>query len=253
MNNISVVIITRNEGSILGRTLQSLQGLTDDLVIVDTGSNDDTIAIARQFNASVVQSEWLGFGSTKNIGNFAAKHDWILSLDADEAIDEELKKSLHQIDLPVDGDYVYDLSFKTFIGNTQLKYGEYFGDHHIRLFNKKQVQWDTALVHEKLIIPQGVFIKKLDGYVLHYTMKSFESYSRKLFNYAALNSQKLLIAGKKPSWIKMYLSPLAMFLINFIFKMGFLDGWRGYVAARLSAFYTFLKYAYLKELTQRHD
>ena len=164
-------------------------------------------------------SEWLGFGLTKNIGNFAAKYDWILSLDADEAIDEQLKKSLHYVHLPVKGSNVYSLSFKTFIGNTQLKYGEYLRDHHIRLFNKKQVQWDTALVHEKLIMPSRVSIKKLDGHVLHYTMKSFESYSRKLFNYASLNSQKLFIAGKKPSWLKIYLSPMAAFLINFIFNM----------------------------------
>ncbi|MBC7890532.1 MAG: glycosyltransferase family 2 protein [Ferruginibacter sp.] len=251
MNNISVVIITRNEAPVLANTLQSLQGLTDDLVIVDSGSTDETIAIARQFNAHLVQTEWLGFGPTKNLGNLSTRHDWILSLDADEAIDEELKNNLQHISLTVDENSVYDLSFKTFTGNYQLRFGEYARDHHIRLFNKQQVQWDNALVHEKLVIPSHITIKKLHGYVHHYTMKDFDSYSRKLFNYAILNAQKLFNAGKKVSSVKMYLSPLTAFIINYIFKMGFLDGWRGYVAARLSAFYTFLKYAHLKELWQR--
>lgn len=251
MNNISVVIITRNESRILANTLQSLQELTDDLVIVDSGSTDDTITIARQFNAKVIHTEWLGFGPTKNLGNSTTRFDWILSLDADEAIDEQLKKNLQLINLPVEGNVVYDLSFKTFIGNHQLRFGEYRGDHHIRLFNKKKVEWDKALVHEKLAIPPEIAVQKLDGYVLHYTMKDFDSYSPKLFNYAALNAQKLFRAGYKNSSAKMYLAPLVAFIVNYIFKMGFLDGWRGYVAARLSAFYTFLKYVYLKELWER--
>ena len=172
-------------------------------------------------------------------------------MDADEAIDDQLKQHLLQLQLPADGQIVYDLSFKTFIGKHQLKFGEYAGDHHIRLFNKKHVQWNAALVHEKLILPAHFTVQKLKGHVLHYTMKDFESYSRKLFHYAGLNALKLFDAGKKAAPAKIYLSPFVSFVINYIFKLGFLDGWRGYTSARLSAFYTFLKYARLKELWQQ--
>jgi glycosyltransferase involved in cell wall biosynthesis len=117
---ISVVIITKNEAHIIANTLQSLQGLSDDIVIVDSGSTDETVNICKQFNALVIETGWGGYGINKNKGIDAAKNDWILSLDADEAIDEELKQALLRLSL-TDNSEVFNIRFKNFYCNKPKK------------------------------------------------------------------------------------------------------------------------------------
>jgi glycosyltransferase involved in cell wall biosynthesis len=191
-----------------------------------------------------------GFGKTKNKANAFAKHDWILSLDADEAIDEDLKQSLLAFN-QTDENTVYDISFKSFLGATALKHGEWGGDHHIRLFNKQRVQWDEAPVHEELILPEGTVIKKIKGCVLHYTMADMQDYVCKMGRYAMLNAEKYFRQGKKATWWKLRLSPGFTFFHYYILKLGFLDGHAGYICAKMTAYYTFLKYARLKELRDK--
>jgi len=247
MQSLSVVIICKNESAVIGQTLQSLNGLCDDIIVYDNGSTDDTIEQIRKFNVKLQQGTWEGFGKTKNKAFTLAKYDWILSLDADEAIDEELKSSLLTLQLTDEKD-VYEIRFKNFLGNKCLKYGEWGGDKHIRLFNRKKVQWDDAPVHESLIIPQGMNIKKLDGHVLHKTMKDINDYAAKMYRYAMLNAEKYHSQGKRSSFFKIRVAPGLSFINYFILKGGFLDGYAGYVCARMTAYYTFLKYIRLKEL-----
>src|SRR5882762_5142095 len=132
---LSVVIITRNEAHIIGKTLQSLQGITDDYVIVDSGSTDDTVTICKNFGAKVIETTWDGYGPNKNKGIDAAKYNWILNLDADEAIDSELKNAIQQLELQ-DENTVYNFKFKNFFCNKWIRYGEWSGDKHIRMFNR---------------------------------------------------------------------------------------------------------------------
>lgn len=247
MTNFSVVIVCKNEADVIERTLKSLAGVTDDIVIYDNGSTDGTQQLVRQFNVQLHEGNWEGFGPTKTKANKFAKHDWILSLDADEAIDDELKNALINWQ-PENDKTVYDLRFKNFLGEKCLKYGEWGRDHHIRLFNKSSVKWDEAPVHEKLLLPAEVTVKELKGYVLHYTMKDIDDYSRKMRNYAMLNAEKYYKQGKKAHWFKLRLSPTFTFLNYYILKRGFLDGYLGYISARMTAYYTFLKYARLQEL-----
>lgn len=246
---ISVVIICRNEAGIIGSTLQSLQGVSDDILVYDNGSTDGTQEIVRQHAARLAEGAWEGFGKTKNKANALAKYDWILSLDADEAVDEELRRSLQQFK----GDeekIVYDLSFKSYLGKKILRYGEWGGDHHIRLFNRRRVQWDDAPVHEELQVPPGFATRKMKGYVLHRTMHDVKDYATKMTRYAMLNAEKYHRQGKKPSWLKLRLSPGFTFFHYYIIRLGFLDGHAGYLCARMTAYYTFLKYARLKELQE---
>lgn len=249
MVKISIVLICKNEVDVIGRTLKSLEGITDDIIVYDSGSTDGTQQFVKQFGVNLQEGKWEGFGKAKNTANQFAKYDWVLNLDADEAIDEELKKSILACDLSNDK-LVYDLWYKNFLGEKHLKYGEWGRDHHIRLFNHKAMQWQNEPVHEKLVLPDNVIIKELKGFVLHYTMKDIDDYSRKMRNYAMLNAEKYFRQGKKSSWIKLRLSPTFAFLTYFIFKRGFLDGHLGYVSAKMTAYYTFLKYARLKELNQ---
>jgi len=248
MQTVSVVIICKNEAEIIGKTLQSLQGITDDIIVYDNGSTDNTVEIIKQFNVHLHQGSWEGFGKTKRKAIELATYDWILSLDADEAIDEQLKQSLLQLTF-TEEKTVYKLSFRNFFGNTVLKFGEWGTDKHIRLFNRNVVNWNDAPVHESLVLPKDIEIKNLSGYVLHRTVKDVKDYAAKTLNYAMLNAEKYFQQGKKASWIKIHLSPGFTFLHYYIFKLGFLDGYVGFICARMTAFYTFLKYTRLKELS----
>lgn len=249
---ISVVIITRNEAHIIANTLESVLPVTDDIVIVDSGSTDDTVAICKKFNARVIETDWQGYGINKNKGIDAARHDWILGVDADEAIDAELQQELLKLALD-DEDEVFDMRFKNFFCNKWIRYGEWGFDRHIRMFNRKKVRWNNVAVHENLVFPPGVKMTKLKGNILHYTVKDIHEYEAKTDNYARMNAEKYAAAGKKASFFKQYLSPLFGFLQHYIFRLGFLDGKKGYIIARTTARYTFLKYRYLKELNQHAE
>ncbi|MBK5272941.1 MAG: glycosyltransferase family 2 protein [Bacteroidia bacterium] len=251
MQSLSVVIVCKNEADKISRVLQSLEGLTDDIIIYDTGSTDATLEIVRQHRVSIYKGLWEGFGKTKKIATALAKYDWILSLDGDESIDPELKQSLLSIELN-NIKNVYELRFKNFLGNKYLKYGEWGSDKHTRLFNRKTVNWDDAAVHEQLILSKEINLKKLKGYVLHQTAKNIKEYASKMVEYAMLNAEKYYHHGKKASWFKIYMAPGFNFINYYILKLGFLDGHDGYICAKVTAQYTFLKYIRLKELEQQN-
>jgi glycosyltransferase involved in cell wall biosynthesis len=247
MFQFSVVIICKNEEAIIGKTLQSLQGFAPDIVLYDNGSTDNTIETVKKFPVNLIQGFWEGFGQTKNKANSFAKYDWILGLDADEIPDEEMKTLMSKLS-GADETTVYKFRFKNFLGNRWIRYGEWGNDKHIRLFNRRQVKWNEAEVHEQLIFPANVKIHELGGNVLHYTMKDETDYKTKMENYARLNAEKYFRQGKKASMLKQWLSPAFSFIQNYIFKLGFLDGSAGLTCARMTAWYTFLKYKILKEL-----
>jgi glycosyltransferase involved in cell wall biosynthesis len=248
MQPLSIVIICKNEADIIGNTLQSLQGITDDIVVMDNGSTDATIEILNFFNVQLYHGGmWEGFGKAKSKAVSLAKYNWILSLDADEAVDQTLKEEILKLPL-TNNKIVYELRFKNFLGNKWIKHGEWGNDKHIRLFNKETVHWNDAPVHEQLIKADGIVVKKLKGYVLHKTIKNREEYAAKTVNYAMLSAEKYYGQGKKTSWLKLHIAPPFTFFNYYILRLGFLDGAAGYTCAKMTARYTFLKYAKLKKL-----
>jgi len=247
MQRLSVVIVCKNGAKVIGETIKSFSGLTDDILIYDNGSTDSTKEIVKQSDARLVEGSWEGFGKTKNKANALAKYDWILSLDADEAIDEELKKNLLQEDL-ADDTKVFEFKFKNFLGDKWLRYGEWGDDKHIRLFNRKKIKWNDADVHESLLLPTDIKVISIPGYVLHKTAANFSEYENKMENYAALNAEKYFKQQKKAGSFKMFFSAAFSFIKNYLFKLGFLDGSTGYHCARINARYTFLKYKRLHDL-----
>lgn len=249
MQNLSVVIICKNEADVIGATLKSFKGLTDDIVAYDNGSNDGTQEKVKLAGAKLYEGSWEGFGKTKNKANALARYNWILSLDADEAIDEELKNDLLQLEL-ADESKVYELQFKNFLGNKWLRFGEWGNDKHIRLFNRKRVKWNEASVHEALEFPERYKTVSLKGSVFHKTAANASEYENKMRKYAELNAEVYFRRGKKDSNMKIYLSSAFSFLKNYFFKLGFLDGREGFDCARINALYTFLKYKKLNELNK---
>lgn len=250
MQRLSVVIVCKNGANVIGETIKSFAGLTDDVVIYDNGSTDGTPEIVKQNGARFFEGEWSGFGKTKNKANALAKYDWILSLDADEAIDEELKRNLLQHEL-ADEVKVYEFGFKNFLGNKWLRFGEWGNDRHIRLFNRKQVKWDDAEVHESLILPGTAKKINIRGHVLHRTAASVDEYRNKMSRYADLNAEKYFKQGKKAGIFRIYFAPVFSFIFNYFFKLGFLDGATGFSCAKVNAEYTFQKYKRLNQLRRQ--
>ena len=248
--SISVVIITKNEAHIIGTTLQSLQGITDDIVIVDSGSTDTTLAIAQQFGAKIIETTWEGYGQNKNKGIAAAKYNWILNLDADEAIDDTLKSAIINLDFNNEN-AVYNFKFKNYFCNKWIRFGEWSGDKHIRLFNRNKIQWNTAAVHEGLTLQNTNTVILLPGNVLHYTTQHIDEYIDKTIEYAKLNAKKYHQQGKQAGFSKLYIAPGLTFIQHYILQLGFLDGREGFMIAKTTAWYTFLKYSFLKELNKK--
>ena len=250
MQKFSIVVICKNEAVVIEKPLKSFKGLTDDIFVYDNGSTDNTKEIIKQCGANLYEGSWQGHGKTKNIANELAKYDWILSLDADESVDEELKENLLQLDLS-DPEKIFEMKFKNFLGKNWLRFGEWGNDKHIRLFIRRNVCWDLADPHNSLILPKGMKKIPIGGYVLHQTSANAKEYEIKLRSYASLIAERNYEQGKKAGILKMYSSSLFSFIKNYIFKLGFLDGAAGFACARINASYTFLKYKRLNELNRK--
>ena len=250
MPPLSVVIICKNAARTVEQTVASARALTDDVVVVDSGSTDGTQAQAEGAGARIIHSDWLGYGATKNKGNKEARHDWILSLDADEVLSKELITSIGSIDWS-DTAAVYTLKRLNYFGAQPIRYGEWRNDWVDRLFNRTIVEWDTAPVHENLVIPKSAEIIKLKGVLHHYTASSIEAYSKKLDHYAQLMAERYYARGKQSSPLKIYGSPVFSFLKYYLFQLGLLDKKSGWQIAKAHALYTYKKYKELKELSER--
>lgn len=247
MQPLSVVIIAKNEAHLIAQTLQSVKLLSDDIIVCDTGSSDATIPIAKKNGAVVIEEEWRGYGFTKNIANEHAVYDWILQLDADEMADEEFVQAVNALDLS-DEKQIFTVHRKNFYKSRHVRFGEWWKDEPIRLFNRSQAAWNTDPVHEKLIFEKDCVVKKINGSILHKTLQSPEQYKQKLKGYAIKSGEKYFKQGKKGAWYKQRLSPIFSFVGNYIFKLGFLDGSAGFLLALMRAGYTQTKYKTLLHL-----
>ena len=229
----SIVIITKNEGHILQKTLEAAKDLTDDLVIIDGFSEDNTVEIARSFGANVVSNEWLGYSATKNLGNNIAKHDWILSLDADEVLNEEATSALKQL-IP-ENNRVYAFNRLNYYCGTFVKHGGWFPQWIPRLFNKNEHRWNSNLVHEELDGLSKSKSVRLDGLILHYSYFKESQHLVKIDKYAKYRAEEWIQQGRKPSILKRYFGPELRFLRNYVWLFGFLDGKAGYSIAKYEA------------------
>ena len=247
--NISVVIICKNGARGIAETILSVKELGSEILVYDSGSSDESVQIAKDFGVRVVTGTWEGYGRTRYKAAQLASNDWILMLDTDEVIDRELKMSILNLDLSREY-FVYNIRYKNFYGKKQIKNGEWGNDSHIRMANRNAVSSDQEIVHEKLFLQEGLIIQTLPGYIVHFTAYNSIEYAYKMVEYARLCAEKYNRLGIKSSLIKIFLSPLFSFLQNYFFKLGFLDGWEGFCCAGMSAWYTFLKYAQLRDLQQ---
>lgn len=246
MTPVSVVIICCNAAATIEEVLRSAFALTDDVIVVDSGSTDGTQNLVSA-PAKLITTGWMGYGATKNKGSSEARYDWIMSIDADEVMNDELIEAIRKINFGAIH-CLYAIKRLNYLGGQPIYYGEWQNDWVKRLFNRRVVAWDTSLVHENLIFNEAGSLKKLDGLLHHYTTPTIEAYEHKLENYAALMAQKYFNQGKKAQWYHPYVSPLFGFIKNYIVHLGIMDKKAGWQIAKAHAFYTLNKYKKLKGL-----
>lgn len=239
---IAAVIITKNEQDSLRDCLESLRWV-DEIIIVDSGSTDNTEAIAREYTENFyVNAEWPGFGKQKQLAQSYATSDWILAVDADERIDETLRQNiLTMLENPPENT-VYNLNELTWVFGRFLKHSGWYY-RHVRLYPNKLTKYNDNLVHESVIIPQGCQVAELDGDILHYSYQNLNHYLVKSAGYAKAWADQRQARGKKASLSQGIIHALGCFLKMYLLKRGFLDGKQGFLIAVLSAHSTFVKYA----------
>ncbi len=237
---ISAVVICKNEEKNIARCIKSLQMVTDDIIIIDSGSVDDTVAIAKAMDARVYEHSWQGYAKQKSIGNGLALHDFIISLDADEELSLPLAEAINR-EMEEPRYDAYELKFRNFYKSRLISHGGWSCNTHVRIFRKSKTGWNESLVHEKLLL-DNMKVKCLAGYVHHYTAPSREYFREKLTRYAREFAENKIGRNKYSSRSKKYSSTCFRFVKEYLFKLGFLDGRAGWQIALEEARYTFLKY-----------
>ena len=245
---ISATIITLDEEANLGRCLASLRGVADEVVVVDSGSKDRTEAIAREGGAVFVRQPWLGYGPQKNVASDRASHDWILSLDADEALSEPLREAILAVKRAGPRADAYEMNRLNWYCGRFLRHSGWYPDRKIRLWRKGAARWGDVSIHEVVEAAPGARIERLRGDLLHYTCHTREQHLRTIEKFTTLSAELLAREGRRASAWKRFGSPAAHFLRAYVLKLGFLDGIQGFHACRLSAYATWLKYEKLRRL-----
>jgi len=245
----SVVIITLNAASQLADCLESA-AFADEIVVVDSGSGDGTAELAAARGARVIQKAWLGFGPQKRFAVEAARHDWVLCLDADERVSERLHASiLAALAAPAAQAYLMPRCNR-FMGHW-LRHGEGYPDWNLRLFHRRHARWSDDPVHEKVLADGQV--QRLEGDLLHESAETLAGYLDKQNRYTSIQAEALFKAGKRASMAQLLLSPALRFLKFYFLRLGFLDGVAGLVHILIGCCSSFYKYAKLLAMQQNRD
>ena len=249
MEKVSVVIITFNEERNLARCLNSVKNIADEIIIVDSHSTDLTVKIASDFNASIFQKAFISYADQKNFANSKAKNNYILSLDADEALSDELILSIQNaLKNPLNN--TYQLNRRTNYCGQWINYSGWYPDPKIRLFDKNYAQWGGPSLHEILVLKSNATVGILKGDLLHYSFYTKEDHEKQLEKFSSIAAQDLFSQHKKASIYNLYIKPINRFLTDYVFKRGFLDGKAGLIICLSSAKAMHLKYAKLKKLSR---
>ena len=250
MEKISAVIITQDEERNIERCLLSLQGVADEVVVVDSGSKDATGEICRRCGTRFVAHPWEGYSAQKNFANSIATHPWILSIDADEALSDTLQETLGKMkDGGLAEDAVYSMCRLNNYCGTWIHHSGWYPDEKVRLWYRDVASWNGE-VHEELQYSRPVRKQRIAGKLLHYTYYNVQEHAARQLKYAVLAADKAYRQGKRTGAVMVWFKPKWTFLRNYLFKGGFRDGHAGYLVCRMSAFYTMMKYARLRELQQ---
>jgi len=246
---ITGVIITYNEEENIERCLKSLIGIVDEILVVDSLSTDGTKEICQKFpDVKFIEQPWLGYAQQKNFANENASFDFILSIDADEVLSDELKTSILQVKQS-DANIltVYEMNRLNQYCGSWIKHCGWYPNRKVRLFHKS-VKWIGEYVHETLSLPSNAKNLFLKGDILHYTCHSVSAHLQQVDEFTTLSAREAYGKGKETTLFAIWFRPKWKFLTDYIVKLGILDGYAGYQLCKISAFATYLKYVKLREL-----
>jgi glycosyltransferase involved in cell wall biosynthesis len=247
MTQLSVIVIALNQEDNIVQCLETVRW-ADEIVIVDSGSRDRTLELARGFTDRIFTIDWPGFGAAKNYALDQARGDWIFSLDTDERVSEALRDEIISTVQGKSSYTGYRLPRKNYFGGRWVRYLGWYPDYTLRLFRRDQGRFRERAVHEEVVVdgPVGVLQTPLD----HYSYTGVSEYLARQDHYARLAAQEMLKEGRMPKAGELFWRPLSHFFKLYVLRLGFLEGRLGYTLSVLGSLYNFLKYYYLRELLQ---
>ena len=246
--NLSVAIITHNESQNIERCINSVKAIADDIVVIDSYSTDNTAELAKELGARVILQKFLGHIEQKNFAISKAQYPFILSLDADEAIDEKLKQEIITLkngSKIADG---YIINRHNNYCGQWINHGAWKSDLKLRLWDSRKGKWGGMNPHDKFEMVANAKITLLEGKILHWSYTSVVQHEGKVDYFSTIAAKAYHAKGKKSSLFKIWFSPLFRFLRDYIFKLGFLDGKYGFIIAKLTAKEVYFKYKKLSKL-----
>lgn len=247
---ISVVIITLNEEKNIGRCLESVKGIADEIVVVDSFSTDKTEEICIAYGAKFIRHKFEGHIEQKNYAASQARYEHVLALDADEALSEELKQSIIKVKNDWQGDGYKMNRLANYCGKW-IRHSGWYPDTKLRLVNRTKGSWGGNNPHDRFFLEKGAKIIQLKGDLLHYTYYTIEEHYIQINKFSTISANALYQKGIRSSYLKVWLKPIGKFIRNYIIKAGFLDGYYGFIICRITAFETYLKYLKLHNLWKK--
>ncbi len=251
MNTLSAILITQDEERNIERCLESIKEVADEIIVVDSGSKDRTEEICKRYGIKWEHHDWAGFSEQKNYANGLATGDWIMSIDADEVLDDSMKAHLQK--LKRDGfeeGCAYVMKRLTNYCGHWIRHCGWYPDAKVRVWKRGTAVW-RGDVHEGLVYQEKPREIVLDGDLLHYSYYTVNEHAARQQKYYTLAAQEAYRKGRRCTMLRVVLEPMWTFVRLYIFKGGFLDGHAGYLVCKLSAHYTMMKYANLRELSQK--
>lgn len=242
---LSVIIITKNEANKIEKCLESVQ-FADEIIVLDSGSTDNTVELCKKYTQHVFVTDWPGFGIQKNRALDKASCDWVLSLDADEFLSAELIRKIQKIIKDPQAKGAYKIKRITQFCGKHLYYGDWKSDYPLRLFKRNNARFQEVMVHESLVVNGS--IGKITEIMCHDSFTSMEWVLTKMNTYSTLSALHLKEQGKTASLTKALFRALWTFLRGYIFKLGFLDGKYGFLLSLCNAEGCFYKYVKLNLL-----
>jgi len=251
MPTLSVIIITKNEERHIEACIKSVKSIADEIIVVDSGSNDQTFQIAQSLGAKFhLQTDWQGFGIQKNRAISFASSDWVLSIDADERVKPELANSIKSsLQNPTQA-HAFLIHRKSWYCGKLINYSGWQNDHVLRLFRRGTATFTNDKVHERLVLTDtNLPCPLLDGFLEHYSFENFNQVLDKINMYSTLWAQDKFAKGKRATPITALLHGFAAFFRTYLFKLGILDGYHGFMLAISNAegaYYKYIKLWYLQ-------
>lgn len=244
---LTSTIITFNEERNIGRCIDALIPISDEIVVLDSFSTDKTLEICKSKGVKIVQREWEGYSNAKNYLNQMASNEFIFSVDADEAPDEQLQASILKLkDTGFTG--TYEVNRITNYCGKWIKHSGWYPDIKIRIFPNSKSRWEGEFVHEELIVDGNPTPVLLKGHLFHYSYYSQKEHRERADKYSELTAKKMAKMGKRASFLKPWISAIGRFIGMYFIKAGFLDGKAGFQIARISAQSNIYKYKELRRL-----